>query len=58
MKQRHSLNNRSIRINEECPFGYEFGIPVCYPVHKERNEKRAYEIKAMMGKHAKKVQSK
>ena len=43
----------AIKLGDECPYGYEFGVPSCYPVHAERNEHRAYEVKAMMGKHAK-----
>ena len=46
--------HRAIRLGEECPFGYEFGIPSGYPVSMERNEERAHEIKAMLGKHARK----
>ena len=46
---------KMIRINEECPFGYEFGIPSCYPVNMDRNKERAYKVKTMMCKHAKKV---
>lgn len=40
--------HRAIRLGQECPFGYEFGIPSGYPVSMPRNEKRAYEIKAML----------
>ncbi len=48
--------NIAIRLGDKCPYGYEFGIPTGYPVSMERNERRAYEIKAMMGKHAKAVE--
>ena len=54
-KQGWTLNARAIRVGERCPYGYEFGIPSCYPVHAERNERRAYEVKAKLGKHAKVV---
>ena len=40
--------DRAIRLGEECPFGFEFGIPTGYPVSMERNERRAYEIKAKL----------
>lgn len=55
MKQLYSLHNIAIRLDEECPFGYEFGVPAGYPVSIDRNEERAYEVKAMMGRHAKVV---
>ena len=45
--------DRAIRLGEECPHGYEFGVPTGYPASMERNERRAYEVKAMMGRHAK-----
>ena len=41
---------RAIWVGESCPFGYEFGVPSCYPVNHERNKERAYEIKAMLNK--------
>ena len=41
------------RIGEECPYGYEFGVPFGYPPSIKRNEVIAYEIKAALGKHAK-----
>ena len=47
--------NVAVRLDQSCPYGYEFGIPSGYPVNMERNERRAYEIKAMLGKHAKAV---
>ena len=47
--------NESVRLGEECPYGYEFGVPTGYPVSIERNEERAYEIKAKLCKHAKVV---
>lgn len=40
--------HRAIRLGEDCPFGYEFGIPSGYPVSMERNEQRSYEIKAKL----------
>lgn len=46
--------NVAVRLGEDCPYGYEFGIPSGYPVSMERNEQRAHEIKAMLGKHARK----
>lgn len=49
------VSDMAIRLGEECPYGYEFGIPSGYPVSMERNERRAYEIKAKLEKHAKKV---
>ena len=49
------LNDMAIRLGEDCPFGYEFGVPSGYPVSMKRNEERAYEVKAMNGKHAKVV---
>lgn len=39
---------RAIRLGEECPYGYEFGIPSGYPVSMKRNELRAHEIKAKL----------
>ncbi|MBQ9002241.1 MAG: hypothetical protein IJ087_10350 [Eggerthellaceae bacterium] len=42
----------AVRLGEECPFGYEFGVPFGYPVSMGRNMKRAYEIKAMMDRKA------
>jgi len=47
-RQFGAFNNRAIRVGEECPYGYEFGIPYGYPVSMDRNEKRAYEVKAMV----------
>ena len=44
--------HRAIPLGQECPFGYEFGVPSGYPVSMERNEERAYEVSAMMGRHA------
>lgn len=38
----------AVRLGDECPFGYEFGVPSGYPVSKEDNERRAYEIKAIL----------
>lgn len=55
---KQSNSNRAIRFGDECPFGYEFGIPSGYPVSMERNKEHAYEIKAMMGKHVKEVNNK
>ena len=40
--------NKAVRLGEDCPFGYEFGIPSGYPVSMERNEQRSYEIKAKL----------
>ena len=40
--------NKAVRLGEDCPFGYEFGIPSGYPVSMKRNESRAYEIKAKL----------
>jgi len=40
--------HRAIRVGESCPFGYEFGVPSCYPVNRKRNEERARKIKAML----------
>lgn len=45
--------NEAVRLGEDCPFGYAFGIPTGYPPSMKRNESRAYEIKAKLGKHAK-----
>ena len=39
---------RAIPLGEECPYGYEFGVPGGYPVSMERNERRAKEVRAMM----------
>ena len=52
---KQGLDSVAVRLGDECPYGYEFGVPSSYPVNRERNERRAYEIKAMMGKHAKAV---
>ena len=48
--------NKAVRLGEKCPYGYEFGVPSGYAVSMERNERRAYEVKAMMDKHAKAVE--
>ena len=40
--------HRAIRLGEDCPYGYEFGIPSGYPVSMERNKERAYEIRELM----------
>ena len=40
--------NVAIKLGDECPFGYKFGIPTGYPVSMERNEKRARKIKAKL----------
>lgn len=40
--------HRAIRLGDECPYGYEFGIPTGYPVSMKRNEQRAHEIKAKL----------
>ena len=45
---------RAVRIDEECSM-YKFGIPSGYPVSMRKNEHRAYEVKALMGKHAKTI---
>ena len=42
--------NEAVRLGEDCLFGYEFGIPSGYPVSKERNERRSYEIKVKLDK--------
>lgn len=42
-------SNAAVRLGQECPYGFEFGIPTGYPVSIERNRKRAYEIKEKMG---------
>ena len=55
MKQPYSLHNITIRIDEECPFGYEFGVPAGYSASIERNKERAYKVKAMMKRHDKVV---
>jgi len=44
-KKRHC----AIRIGEECPYGFEFGIPAGYPVSMKRNRERAYEIAHKIG---------
>lgn len=49
-----SQAHRVVKLGDECPFGYEFGVPRGYPVSMKRNEERAYEIKAIMGKHSRK----
>lgn len=41
---------KAVRLGEDCPFGYAFGIPSGYPVSMRRNESRAYEIKAKLDK--------
>ena len=46
--RQHGMRHRAIPLGEECPFGYEFGVPFGYPVSMERNERRAHEVKAMM----------
>ena len=40
--------HRAIRLGEECPYGYEFGVPTGYPVSMEFNKPRAYKIKAKL----------
>ena len=52
---KQGLESVAVPLGRDCPYGYEFGIPSGYPVSMERNEKRAYEIKAMLGKHVKAV---
>lgn len=42
--------NKAVRLGDGCPFGYVFGIPSGYPVSRERNVLRAYEIKARLDK--------
>lgn len=49
---KQGLSSAAVCLGQECPYGYEFGIPTGYPVSMERNRERAYEIKAKMGKHA------
>lgn len=52
---KQGLSSMSVSLGQECPYGYEFGVPSGYPVSMERNRERAYEIKAKLGKHAKEV---
>lgn len=40
--------HRAIWYGHECPYGYEPGVPTGYPVHMERNERRAKEVMAMI----------
>lgn len=47
--------NVAVRLGQECPYGFEFGIPTGYPVSIERNRKRAYEVKEKMGELEKKA---
>ena len=42
--------NKAIKLGEECPYGYEFGVPTGYPVSVEFNKPRAYKIKAKLDK--------
>lgn len=42
-------NHVLMRLGEECPFGYQFGIPdYGHPAYRDKAVKRAYEIKAKM----------
>ena len=41
-------SDEAIPLGRECPYGYEFGVPSGYPVSMERNERRAYEVKALL----------
>lgn len=41
--------NRAIRLDEKCPYGFEFGVPSGYPVSMKRNEERAREIMELLG---------
>jgi len=41
--------HRAVRIDERCPYGFEFGVPIGYPVSMGRNRRRAYEIGKMLG---------
>ncbi len=43
-KQYIASRHKAVRLGEECPYGYEFGVPSGYPVSMERNRKRAREI--------------
>lgn len=51
-KKQIIYESKAVRVDQECPM-YEFGIPSGYSCSMDRNERRAYEVKAMMGKHAK-----
>lgn len=51
IKQPYNVEwHRAIRLGEECPYGYEFGVPYGYPVSMEFNKPRAYRIKAKLDK--------
>lgn len=41
--------HQAVKINEKCPYGFEFGIPTGYPVSMKRNHERAYEIAHKIG---------
>ncbi len=40
--------DKAVRLGEKCPYGYEYGVPSCYPVNRKFNERRACEIKAKL----------
>ena len=42
--------HRAIRLGEECPYGYVFGVPYGYPVSMKRNKERAHKVKAKLDK--------
>ena len=44
-----SEHHRAVRVDERCSYGFEFGVPIGYPVSMERNRQRAYEIGKMLG---------
>lgn len=41
--------HRAVGVFDLCPYGFEPGVPSCYPVHRERNKERAKEIMVALG---------
>lgn len=43
------FRSHAFGLGGKCPYGFEFGVPSGYPVHMDRNRRRAYEIAAKLG---------